>query len=333
MLHCFDAALTQQFAVHLLAGITSVSHHIVAKTTQPDASLWLGENKITCRRLSHVCSNCFVWFGLRGSVQGFAQTTYQCGQRSHCTTALEPNIPRLLCTPRNISHIRWGNIVRDWSLDIIIQPSSSTMATAVSWVPASDVLQFQRGIPVATPKPGLWSRIWGLWFVVWVQAWRRHQSFWSRSRRRIWARRSRGGWRRCDLWCKVRVRSTCCGDSQVEEEWSSHVAAVMTMRRAKWFLMSFPMLRLCRPTTVRMKLWYVDGIFATGWVVTQGSKPTWFRFSAIQVTKDQSFAYYQATLLLGWRAGGVGCEYGERVLVITRRGKSKRCRWYWAGVA
>jgi hypothetical protein len=46
------------------------------------------------------------------------------------------------------------------------------------------------------------------------------------------------------------------------------------MRRAKWFLMSFPML-WCVDPQQNVKLWYVDvEILATGGMVAQGSKPT-----------------------------------------------------------
>ena len=43
-----------------------------------------------------------------------------------------------------------------------------------------------------------------------------------------------------------------------ERNGSLHVAAVMTMRRAKWFLMSFPMLWWCVDPQQKVKLWYVD---------------------------------------------------------------------------
>ena len=67
---------------------------------------------------------------------------------------------------------------------------------------------------------------------------------------------------------------TRIGMERSERNGSLQVAAVMTIRRAKWFLMSFPML-WCVGRQQNVKLWYVDvEALATDGVVTQGSKPT-----------------------------------------------------------
>ena len=81
-----------------------------------------------------------------------------------------------------------------------------------------------------------------------------------------------------DVICGFTASQTGCLLTRIgmegERNGSLHVAAVMTMRRAKWFLMSFPMLWWCVDPQQKVKLWYVVEVFATGGMVTQGSKPT-----------------------------------------------------------